>query len=517
MKLINLAKLGHRHLVSRKKQSFLSICSTALLFGVLLGIVFLLEGMKQSFVSISNKVDGKPVYLVADTCNNGNRCVDWAGIESLTKKKLQNSEGEIVGELKEYRSDQASLNVVDEKFVENLTEVNLAEYPEGTLFKLVTLEQAETLASHDGSEELNTFSTMRQKVYSPEEIDDLRSKVLGKEFTETYYIEVGDEEVESLLEDQSAAHSEIEALLGETSLEEVAEGEGDIENGEGVTTVENQPESPAPTSLREPRTLKYVVAGIVGSAPTPPVLSTGYTDVRILDLMLNEMDGSTVTPNLFISSPKNKSAYDSSLNAEDFKVFSSPIIQFNSAKSAAEFYSAENCALEQNSANCADFTLFELAGNRVEAKEALMKIYRAFGYDEMAILLIAISISVFTFVRLIEENVQSIALYRSLGASTLDVVTIHFFYLLELSFLTAVLSVIIAVGMAVFVSIKDATALSSIFSSMFAAKQSLGIILGIGPEALKVFLSILLTAPICSILSVDQFSSKNIAKKLKKS
>ncbi|MBR3204365.1 hypothetical protein IKF81_01630 [Candidatus Saccharibacteria bacterium] len=507
MKLISLAKLGHRHLIAHKKQSLLSICSGAIFFGAMLGVVFLFEGMEHSFINNSEKISQKDIYVVSNSCTGDDVCLDYDAISAQAEKKSKQYNGELVGAITTYNVNSVYYNVVDEQYLENLIEINLDEYKKGTVFRIISLDQAEALVNRDGSNDsIGVLGEGKQKIYTIDEINELKSKVLGKQFTEAHAFQSQESEIEGILNSDSSSAEEIESLLGtEKEIDPLLMEKENEEADDSEETEENY----------ETKTIEFVVAGIIGSAPNPPTISQSYRDIRIIDVFLNSINNDVAIPNILINRPSDSKLNYSEVLSFAKTSFSSPITKFTNLNDALDYYSQESCNLEQNIGKCTNYKVTELIGNRLQTKNKLDELYYLFNFDEIALLLIGISIVVFAFIRLIGENVRSIALYRSLGASSFDIFFIYFVYLLELCICTLLLSTIIGIGIAIGVSLKDSTSISAMLTSLYGRGIKSGILFALGTESLKIMLAIIIAAPICSILCLDQLSSKNIAKKIK--
>jgi len=252
-------------------------------------------------------------------------------------------------------------------------------------------------------------------------------------------------------------------------------------------------------------------------------LAQKYGDVRLLDLFLGRVERSVVQQGLYVSLGgstdydaifETRKSVDSAATVADYSL---PILEFSKFSDAYDFYKTENCALERNLEKCSSFTAKELVGNRLQTKDALDTLSIILNYAGAILLLIAVTISVFTFMRLVSENAQSVALYRSLGASTFDIFFIYFAYLFELSLITMFVATLLGIATSAAISLKNASALSAIFASVYARSIPISVLFGIGRGVIRIYLAILATAPLCSILTVDQLSTKNIAKRIRAS
>lgn len=492
MKLIDIVTLEHRHISAHKRQSILIVTTISLLFGAILGVISLFEGLEDLFIRSSDLISNNKIYLTVSSCTNGGACLEWNDIESLASKKAGSYGGRVVGKLSyyEYKNGGKSFYVVDEKFVESLLEIDLGEHEAGTLFKIISLDDAERLANGNSDEAFDTSS----KIYSAAEIADLKLKVLGKEFKETYSVP------------KTSAET--------ASVEESGESGEDADSVEPASEAEENAEY-------ETKELSYIVAGVVGTNRTSMVLATKYDEVRLLDFFLKRADRNVVPSGVYVSLGSSTD-YDtifetaksvsSTATVADLSV---PILEFSNLNDAYDFYKTENCALERNLEKCSSFTVDEFIGNRLQTMDALDTLYIIFRFLGTILLLIAVTISVFTFMRLISENAQSIALYRSLGASTSDIFFIYFFYLFELCCATIVVATILGFAVAAALSLKNAEGLTAIFTSVYGRSITPGILFGFSREVAHIFLATIATAPLCSILTVDQLSTKNIAKRIR--
>lgn len=505
MKIFDLMKLGHAHIYVHKRQSFLTVLSAGVLFGALLGVAFLFEGLEKLFIRSSESLsETSSVYVVSSSCTSTDVCQFGDAMNALARSKSEPYGGTIVGSLDTYRPDGSDykFTVVDQEYVEGVLSLDFGKYESGTLFKIISLDEAERilnqsapttpvetvepevpesndLASFEAGVDLSTtvaatdnFNTAyTAKNYSSTEISELESKLIGRELVDTY---------------------------------------------ETTTVIGFADENPElPITETQTREIRYVVAGIIGSSNTRLTIAENYDEVRILDFFLSRIDSKVIQPELFVARKGDtKEALMAAFNTSSSPT-SIPIIKFNNLDSAYAYYKNENCKLERNLSVCSSYTVSELIGNRLETKNALDTLYIFLNYAGGALLLVAVAISVFTFVRLIGENARSIALYRALGASSGDILLIHLFYLLELCLLTAVFAIVLGADFAVVISVRNSSALSSILTSIYARPISPGLLIGFGKAIWVIILAIFMTAPLCSLLTLDQLSPKNISKKIK--
>ncbi len=135
---------------------------------------------------------------------------------------------------------------------------------------------------------------------------------------------------------------------------------------------------------------------------------------------------------------------------------------------------------------------------------------------ELLLLIVALVISVLTLTHTVDDDVQIIALYRSMGASTLDILLIYLLYLVELCLSAILMCIVIALGLALVASLMSAGAMSGSLRQFYSLAEKPSVMLiGVNRNFWLVMLAILIVAPVTLILSLGYFSSKRIAAKLK--
>ena len=135
---------------------------------------------------------------------------------------------------------------------------------------------------------------------------------------------------------------------------------------------------------------------------------------------------------------------------------------------------------------------------------------------EVLFIIIAILIATFTFAHLIDQDAATIALYRSLGASTGNIYLIYFLYLVELCLLAVLSCVMIAFVFAGVMWLFNAGALAERLKEYYILKDLPKVnLFGFNGMFFWTIGSIMIIAPISLVLTLRRFSAKHIAKKLK--
>lgn len=163
-----------------------------------------------------------------------------------------------------------------------------------------------------------------------------------------------------------------------------------------------------------------------------------------------------------------------------------------------------------------DYRTYGLFSNTIDVAAGFFTTEWLLMIVEVVFLIIAVWIATATFSHLIGQEAQTIALYRSFGAKSGDILLIYFCYMLQLCLLAVGLCVVLALLVAGVIALMDASKISQALQSYYyldvAPKVNM---VGFDWRFPTVILTILLIAPLSLLCSIRSFSSKNIAKKLK--
>ena len=135
---------------------------------------------------------------------------------------------------------------------------------------------------------------------------------------------------------------------------------------------------------------------------------------------------------------------------------------------------------------------------------------------EILFIVIAILVATFTFAHLIDQDAATIALYRSLGASTWNIYLIYFLYLVELCLLAVLSCILIAFIIVGVMWLCNAGALAERLKEYYILKDLPRVnLFGFNGMFFWIIGAIMIVAPISLVLTMRRFSVKHIAKKLK--
>lgn len=135
---------------------------------------------------------------------------------------------------------------------------------------------------------------------------------------------------------------------------------------------------------------------------------------------------------------------------------------------------------------------------------------------EVLFIIIAVLIATFTFAHLIDNDAATVALYRSLGASTGNIYLIYFLYLVELCLLAVLSCIVIAFVFSGAMWLFNAGALAERLKEYYILKDLPKVnLFGFNRMFFWTIGSIMIVAPISLLFTMRHFSTKHIAKKLK--
>lgn len=135
---------------------------------------------------------------------------------------------------------------------------------------------------------------------------------------------------------------------------------------------------------------------------------------------------------------------------------------------------------------------------------------------EIVILVVAVMIAIFTFAQIVNHDVNILALYRSVGASTGNIWWIYFLYLLELSLLGMIAACLFGLLIVTVMMGVNANALAGRWKEYYALKDLPTVLfLGVDWHFWLVMLAMLAVAPVALVFDQGRFTDKSIAKRLK--
>ena len=158
----------------------------------------------------------------------------------------------------------------------------------------------------------------------------------------------------------------------------------------------------------------------------------------------------------------------------------------------------------------------ETFGDAIGAELRIRNIRTNLILIEILFIVVAAIIATLTFAHIIDQDAATIALYRSLGASTGNIYLIYFLYLLEMCILAVIACIIIAAILVGILWLANASTLTQRLQEFYMLDTAPKLtFFGYDNLFLWIIGAIIMIAPITILLTLHNFSSKHIAKKLK--
>lgn len=480
MKFLKLTKLGHRNLIHHKKQTIFTVIVIGALFSVLVTIHFLMQGVEDFYIKQNLKIFNGATYITAQACRRDdlvahhsqshNQCIDNDGKideqcfnESAKKPAPCSTDQQQVNDLFKNRSQNYGGEIVGNVEIRNYQFSQINIYPQEIFKNNITADlstkpqdvPAVVVTLMQAADLLGIKLEANQSSKAKVAIvDDIRSKAIGK-----------------------------------------------------VLNYNNQP---------------VFVAGIVPYGASYISVARHARDARPLDMLLSKIgiydNISDINP-IFIND--GSAAIKNLINNSTFYAYKA-IIKFDSPSQAYDYFKQEIdhiplSLFSEGRARKPSYMVSELMSNSFSFHISFETQRFMLSFANYVLLITAVIIIVFTFLRLISQDSRLIALYRSLGATARDVWFIYLWYVFELCLLT----VLFALGVGALLALGISWHYSADFNAgatLFYAKKITDFtpFIGFNMEIIKIIGAILLSAPIVSILTLDQLSIKNVARRLKR-
>lgn len=298
-------------------------------------------------------------------------------------------------------------------------------------------------------------------------------------------------------------------------------------NLEGIT--ENAVPYLSPVDEDEDATAYRTVSGIeqdswlteVGNYPSTQAGSPTLGGLNPLNLLLGRVYGANFDHLLVIDDGSGRIddylAYLGSIDTSPRPDSFGFIATFNDYEQAADFVGHTSLPgyIAIDGARYG-LDIYEIFSNALDLREQVASLERLLMAVQIIFIVVAIIVAVLTFSHLIDQDAATVALYRSLGASTRQIYLIYFLYLLELCLLAVLATLVLALLMVGALYLSSSGALATRLQEFYhlAAVPSVSLF-GWSPICLVVLGLIVIIAPVAMLCSLGHFQPKNIAKKLK--
>lgn len=201
------------------------------------------------------------------------------------------------------------------------------------------------------------------------------------------------------------------------------------------------------------------------------------------------------------------------LNTHPYKKI---VVKFSDMQQAVNFATPEQKMLDVPLYAHFPFVITDLFGSTVETALSIFNVRVMLLPIILFLFVVALVITTFSFAHLIDQDAATVALYRSMGASTSNIYLIYLLYLFELSILTIFASTIIAIFIVGILWIFNHQALAQRLQEFYYINNAPQItLLGFDNLFWLIVAAILCLAPLSLLCSLRHFSARNIAKKLR--
>lgn len=194
----------------------------------------------------------------------------------------------------------------------------------------------------------------------------------------------------------------------------------------------------------------------------------------------------------------------------------SPVVTFDSPDDLSRYMYPGKTFLGIRDYREQKYTYQDLFGTTVDLISNLESLKSLFIICFLTLLLITIVITLVTLSHIIEEDTPIITLYRAFGASTPNICIIYLLYLFELMILSVISIFFFITFFLILLVLFFSGTVSEALMNFYNLKQIPQFHFSIDPDTIiTIIITILVVAPISLLLSIKQFSPKQIAKRLK--
>lgn len=191
----------------------------------------------------------------------------------------------------------------------------------------------------------------------------------------------------------------------------------------------------------------------------------------------------------------------------------------DAAQAYADALTAQNCnPLEKAAGRCErvkDFVVMSVIGEPLTVRQNFAGVWLVFKIVAIVLAAIGSIVALSTYTRLVGRDTKVIALYHAMGASKRQVAGVYCTYLLELSLLAGVFSLLLGVVLVLIINLLNMAKLAQVFMLGFGIEEAAVWLLGGNGWLAGLFGLLLVLAPVATLLNLHQFSSKKLSQKMK--
>ncbi len=471
LKFSDALRLSWSNIGEHKVRSAIVILTISIIFGLLMGINFVLRGLETTLIDASVISTKGKVYLETKfTANN-----HYGKAEDRLAARLAKYHGQAVGTYTTYQGPAGNFlytQVISAPAVQDFITTDLSQVPDDKIPALIPKGGLDEMSPEYSSYEAHQ-SLIKDKIY-----------VVG-------YLPVTEEGEYD--EEYGITHASKPALPGGNPLNLILDniyggGRGTdpllIDDGSGKTT-------------------RYI-ENMISETRTQAIAAY---DTSIQDFLREDPDF-VITDEEIRDEHEYLNSWEPDTNSYTIALFNNP---YDAVAYSNPYDTPEAAHLES-----IPFSAQSIFSNTTSISDLFRSYRLMLNFLQVVLLVTAVIITTMTFAHIIDQDAATVALYRSMGATTGNIYLIYFLYILELCFLAIFTSLLIALIIVLVMTLSNAHALGQRLQEFYVLGSAPHVsFLGIDVNFCVVILTILLVAPLTLITTHRRFSSKHIARKLK--
>lgn len=470
MKLSQAVKLGHQSLTAHRRRSLSIIITMSVLFGLLFGVNFVIQGLENIIIGAANRVSNGEYYVEVNT--NPNLCQSELFIPedappySETTCPKSDLVGDLTSLVEQYHGqfisiDESPLATSD---VSNLIQYDLSQLPGGVIPVITDLRNAFQL--YGMNIKSNNLTYLQSATLIEQAVPDILGRVAHHPTGDFDYAVVG--------------------IIPSNNIEELY--------------IKRRSYSYERSSNPLDLILAAVSGGSAGSVSGVTILGDSNAPWYNALPLDNGTELSASAQDIFAG--LYQSHYDN---------YRSAIVKFTSLTDVRHFieqwqtFTPFTFFSGSSTENLNPYLARQIFTGQINFEHSFAAIKWFISFLELIIIAIAFIIIIFTCLKVIAAEAATIRLYRSLGASAGNIWLIYGWYLLELCLMSIAAAMFIGAIIALIASALNAFSLSQMLTAAFSRPYVAStILLGWNCELTSLALVMLLAAPICLLLCLPK-------------
>ncbi len=304
----------------------------------------------------------------------------------------------------------------------------------------------------------------------------------------------------------------------------------------------NVPDGKIPVLLSERQSLSvedekefFEVGEFMSTSVGVLTLSGDFNPINLVFSLVNDLDAASMyllddgsgvvqrflDENIAEAREEYKEVLDWERGDGVYQVWDYDVARFNTAKGAARYYDdyisdGKKYGYKVETNGKYRYVIKDLFGRTIGVAAAFYSFNAYIWMFGVVLLLFAICIAALTLQRIVDGEVATVALYRSMGASTVQIYLIYFLYLLELCILAVATCLLIGLVVAGVMYLFSAESMAERLQMVYRLEEKPRVsFVGLNGMLWWIAGGILIIAPIALLMNMKRFSARYVARKLK--